>query len=66
MINPSEYMLVGLGSSSFIMRQEHLVSLSNKGIHAKSGTSKVQFLTLSTLQSFSVAEAPPQLCSVSF
>lgn len=46
MINPSEYMLVGLGSSSFIMCQEHLVSLSNKGIHAKSGTSKVQFLTL--------------------
>lgn len=58
-------MLVGLGSSSFIMRQEHLVSLSNKGIHSKSGTYKVLLNTVSTLQSFSVAEAPPQLCSVS-
>lgn len=46
MINPSEYTLVGLGSSRFIMRQECLASLSNKGIHSKSGTSKVQFLTL--------------------
>lgn len=46
MINPSEYAFVGLGSSSFIMHQERLASLSNKGIHSKSGTSEVQFLTL--------------------
>lgn len=39
-------MVAGLGSSSFIMRHEHLASLSNKGINSKSGNSMVQFLTL--------------------